>query len=339
MNPLMRLGKRKSTGTYFVEYDDRQRKSLKTRNKDEATRLYNAEKKAVRDGKVKSILGECDKSLKDLKEEFEKLIKPVQPKDTYRANMLALSKLVSVAGESTKLDKLTQRHIDQIKADHSKLSPASINNYIRHIKAVLRKAKDWKWIKVNPFAEVQEIKFKRKHPSFLDSKQALKFVNGIEDIDLRRMVYAYLITGRRRSELLNLKWEDVRFDLGLYEVVIKGGEKKAFEIGPMFEAILKAIKGNTERIGRVFTKWEHPDTISHLVKELLVVAGYPDLHLHSLRHSFASMKAMEGCTLKEIQDLLGHSSITATQIYSHLTRAHIGRISEANLGGPVDLGD
>ncbi len=57
-----------------------------------------------------------------------------------------------------------------------------------------------------------------------------------------------------------------------------------------------------------------------------------------LRHTFASLKAREGRTLKEIQELLGHEDIKATMIYTHLTEDYLAEIPEVNLG-PVDLGD
>lgn len=335
MNPLMRLGRRKGFGTYYAEYDNRTRKSLKTKNKDEATRLYNAEKKAVRDGKIHGILGECDKSLKDLRTEFEKLMEPVQNKSTYRANMLALEKLVYVAGESCKLDKITVKHIDQIKADHAKLSPASVNNYIRHAKAVLKKAEDWGWVRVNPLGKVKEVRLEKKPPAFLDRKQASEFIVSIKDVDLRRLVVAYLTTGRRRSELLNLEWKDIDFEGGRYFVrKSKNHLTKWYPINAMFKAVLSSLP---DRTGRVFKRYSHPDTLSHYIKVALVGAGFGHLHLHNLRHSFASIKVMEGKSLFEVGQLLGHTSITATQIYSHLSDSHMAEISEMNFG-PVDLG-
>ena len=75
-----------------------------------------------------------------------------------------------------------------------------------------------------------------------------------------------------------------------------------------------------------------------ILKELLVESGFGHMHLHHLRHTFASLKVMEGKSLFEVGQLLGHTSLTATQIYSHLTDDHLRDIAEINLG-PIDLGD
>lgn len=75
-------------------------------------------------------------------------------------------------------------------------------------------------------------------------------------------------------------------------------------------------------IGLVFSKWK-PDTVTHVVKRELRRAGYPDLHLHHLRHSFAAAYLMNGGDLYALKELLGHSQINTTLIYSHLTKSHL----------------
>lgn len=72
----------------------------------------------------------------------------------------------------------------------------------------------------------------------------------------------------------------------------------------------------------VFSKWK-PDTVTHVVKRELRRAGYPDLHLHHLRHSFAAAYLMNGGDLYALKELLGHSQINTTLIYSHLTKSHL----------------
>ena len=70
----------------------------------------------------------------------------------------------------------------------------------------------------------------------------------------------------------------------------------------------------------------------------MVKAGHPTLTAHSLRHSFASILAMEGRSLQSIKDLLGHTQISTTMIYAHLTEDHLAKEAEIKFG-PVDLID
>jgi len=216
------------------------------------------------------------------------------------------------------------------------LKTRSINNYIRHARASLNKAVEWGYLNKNPLAGAKELPISRTRPKFLTRNQVPRYIASIKDIDLRRLVVAYLATGRRRSELLNLKWRDIDLKKNRYTVTVKGGKKQEYPINTVFRAVLLAIGPKKE--GRVFDRWKHPDTISHLVKAALVAAGFPNLSLHSWRHTYASLKVLEGRSLKEVQELLGHSEQRTTEIYAHIEDDHLAEISEINLG-PIDLGN
>ena len=103
----------------------------------------------------------------------------------------------------------------------------------------------------------------------------------------------------------------------------------------MFRAVLNSI-GPGE--GRVFSRWKHPDVISHIVKKALQDAGYGHMRLHDLRHTFASLQVMAGKDLRTVQELLGHTEQKTTLIYAHLSEDYMKEASEINLG-PVDLGE
>ena len=193
-------------------------------------------------------------------------------------------------------------------------------------------------MKKNPLAGCKEIRVHRRPPTFLQKRDIPRFLASIKDIDLRRLVTAYISTGRRRSELLNLKWKDVNIGDRRYTVKTKGGIWQTYYINKLFLNVLKSVRigsGSGHKDKRLFKSW-HPDTVSHKTKKALVDFGFPGHHLHSLRHTFASLKAAEGRSLKEIQDLLGHQEIKATLLYSHLTDDHLSEISEIEIG-PVEL--
>lgn len=336
----MRLYQRKmpdgTLGNFYVEFDNNARRSLKTKDKVKARRMFRQIRNEYLKGKVAQLTGACRKNIGDYRDEFLKWSEGLQPYSTFRANRLALKKLIKQTGEKLPLDQITIKHIDyMVKAEFEKgLSKRSINNYVRHARASLNKAVEWEYVKVNPLRNAKEIKTDPKEPVFLEKPEIPKFIASINDIDLRRIVVAYIATGRRRSELLHLIWEDVDFKRKKYTVIVKGGKRQTYHINMIFMSVLLSI-GPKEK-GRVFDRWNHPDTLSHYVKEALIAAGHPSLTLHSLRHTFASLKAMEGRTLKEIQELLGHSEQRVTEIYAHLTEDHLADISEVNIG-PVDL--
>lgn len=325
-------------GIYYVEVNGK-RRSLRTRDRVTARRLFNQIKRNYLAGKVHELTGRCSVMLGQYRDEFLEWSEKVHPRSTYRANRLALNKLIHQAGEKTTLDKISKKHLDAMVAEalSNGLSPTSANNYLRHARASLNKAVEWGYVSRNPLAGAKELPKEKKHPAFLDRKEAVLFLKSIKDVDLRRIAVAYVATGRRRSELLALQWKDV--DLKTRQYFIRKSKNhlnRWYPINEMFRTVLLAIGSKEE--GRVFDRWSHPDTISKNIKKTLTDFGHGDLTLHSLRHTFASLQVMQGRDLKTVQELLGHTEIKTTQIYAHLTDTHLARAAEIKLG-PVDLSD
>jgi site-specific recombinase XerD len=76
--------------------------------------------------------------------------------------------------------------------------PTSVNNFIRHIKAVFGKAVEWQLVQRNPFEDARQIKYNRKLPGRIPLDQFQKFLESIPDPDVKALVKSYLATGRRR---------------------------------------------------------------------------------------------------------------------------------------------
>lgn len=243
------------------------------------------------------------------------------------------------------------------------LKATSVNNYYRHLKAAFQKAVAWELVPANPFSKVKPIRQGREQPHFIPKDKLGPFLEGIQDEDVRLLLMAYCATGRRRVELLTLTWDDVDMEKRTYRVTsTKAHLVKDFPINDIFYSVLAQLdirrkeclsdtakpsrasgsassgastsagspcsggpssgsgKGGTSRL--VFSKWK-PDTVTHVVKRELRRAGYGDMHLHHLRHSFAAAYLMNGGDLYALKELLGHSQINTTLIYSHLTKSHL----------------
>ena len=325
-------------GICYVEIDGK-RRSLRTRDKETGRRLFNQIKKNYLAGKVIELTGKCTIQIGQYRDEFLKWSEKVQPHSTYRANRLALTKLIHQAGEKLTLDRITLKHLDSMvaKAKEDNLSVGSINNYIRHARASLNKAVEWKYVVRNPLAGAKELSQGKRKPAFLDRPEIPQFLKSIKDIDLRRYAAGLISTGRRRAELLAIEWPDVDLKRSQYFIRKEKNQlSRWYPINKMFGSVLLAI--GLKKEGRVFDRWRHPDTVSHYIKKALKSAGFGHLTLHSLRHTYASLQAMQGRDLKTIQELLGHTEIKTTQIYTHLTDHHLAEAAEVTFG-PVDLGD
>lgn len=157
------------------------------------------------------------------------------------------------------------------------------------------------------------------------------------DIAILEVLYG---CGLRVSELINLNTEGLFLDEGFLRIFGKGGKERISPISGTGLAALqnyldnardelsrnnKSIDDDSARAvflnarGKRLTR----QRIFMIVKEAGEGVGIKDLHPHTLRHSFATHMLAGGADLRVIQEILGHSSISTTQIYTHVDRSHI----------------
>lgn len=147
------------------------------------------------------------------------------------------------------------------------------------------------------------------------------------DYTMLEVLYA---SGLRVSELVRLRVEDVRFDMGVLRVTGKGEKTRVVPFGSLARRALtryiqqtrcQLLKGNQSatlflsKNGRPLTR----DRIWTIVRQMGREAGLrTEIHPHMLRHSFASHLLSNGADLRVIQEMLGHADIATTQIYTHV---------------------
>ncbi|KAA3663152.1 MAG: hypothetical protein DWQ10_00775, partial [Calditrichaeota bacterium] len=222
------------------------------------------------------------------------------------------------------IDKITSSLIEEFKLNRIKsVKPVSFNLEFRHLKAMFEKAVKWQYNEYNPFRDVKQIKIKNSNlPKYLTKDEVRKLLDTIHDIDFQNLIIFYLYTGCRRGEALNLTWKDV--DLRNRVITIretKSGESRTIPINEILFDLLSALKNNGSFVFRF-----KPCFVTHKFKAYLKLAdieGWKALSLHNLRHTFASHLVMAGRDLYTVGKLLGHSSVTVTQMYAHLAPDHL----------------
>lgn len=299
-------------------------------------------------------------NLQDFINDYLAWSRGVHRPNTVTSNSLALRRFKDHVGDVA-IETIGPRHADQFLSAcrASGLKATSVNNYYRHLKAAFQKAVAWELVPANPFAKVKPVRADKVQPKFIPKEKLGEFLSSIEDDDARLLLTAYCATGRRRVELLSLTWDDIDMEGRKYMVrSTKAHLTKDFPINDIFYSVLAQLdirrkacssgildspesgsrsagesspsyspsgSGRSSGSGGcsyVFGKWK-PDTVTHIVKRELRRAGYGDMHLHHLRHSFASAYLMNGGDLYALKELLGHSQINTTLIYSHLTKNHL----------------
>jgi integrase len=241
-----------------------------------------------------------------------------------------------------------------INADQ-RLAKNTVRHHHRTLNAILQKAVKWGYIDENPCNKVEAPREERKEAAYLDDNQILLLLSLLdnEPEQYRMMIKLFVFSGMRRGEVCGLKWEDINFNdcvisvcreslyltgKGTYEEDGKTKSARRDFMLPqeLFELLRKYKVSQTEKrlmlgdqwidTGYIFTQQNgkplYPGTISawfgEFIKRHNLEEDWKGIHIHSLRHSNASLLISKNIPLTTIAHRLGHANPTVTTaIYSH----------------------
>lgn len=157
---------------------------------------------------------------------------------------------------------------------------------------------------------------------------------GLRDRAILELMYS---SGLRVSEAVSMQLKDIDLDAGILTTIGKGGKTRRVPVGTSAVEWLKsylALRQKKEDIevsnlfvthaGRPVTR----QTIFLLIKEYAEKCGLEDVSPHTLRHSFATHLVQNRADIRSVQQMLGHADISTTQIYTHMTDAHLRKAYE-----------
>ena len=233
------------------------------------------------------------------------------------------------------------------------LSNKTILHYHRLISSIMQTAVKWQVIVSNPCERVDPPKVQQKQAEYLEVEEAIQLLTLLEDdavpIQYRTAVTVLLFTGMRRGELLGLKWSDIDFDnqtisisrsslylpgKGVFEDETKtDSSNRVIKIPTAAATSLHSFKiwqakqrlamgENWHYTGYVFTSQNgtpmRPDTLSGWFHDFIKKTDLPQIHIHSLRHTNATLNIANGVAVTTVAGLLGHANATTTaKIYAH----------------------
>jgi len=238
-----------------------------------------------------------------------------------------------------------KRFLIERQGSHSR---RTIHNHFSALKTYSKFLKRRKLIKKNPFTGIVLPKLDKPLPKFLTEKQMSLLLEGpmkllenesIEpffawrDCLVLELLYG---AGLRVSELAGLNYGAIDFQGGVARVMGKGNKERLCPLGKIAMLVLQKFKqefttntGYSEPVVLGNKKLRiRVRQVQLLIKKYLALADLPmDLTPHKIRHSFATHLLNHGADLRLVQDLLGHSSLSTTQIYTHVS---VGRLKAAH---------
>lgn len=298
-----------------------------------------------------------DITLKSFCSEYENYIKQNRSSSYLRSVKISLNYLINYLGEQIVLCSIQLKDCENFITYLQQNVKKGFVVYYRNIKAAFNKAIEWGYLEKNCFKKIRLPKKQRIAPAFLDSNQLTAISNHINNKTVNDLVWFAFYTGMRLDEIVNLKWKNVDLVskvliVGDDEFTTKGRTQRFIPMGSEAERILRgkpkcldtadrrpekkkheicllnevgdpSSHNAALRIAYVFSKENGKqftgNYVSKMFKDACKKAGVDKaIHFHSLRHSFASNLVQKGTPLYTVKELLGHSSISTTEIYSHL---------------------
>ena len=215
----------------------------------------------------------------------------------------------------------------------SGLKSSTCNRILAKLKASYSYAQDIELIKPeeNPTRLVKPFREPPLRDRFLTHEEAqrlLSYVAASSSPMLKYIIPFLLLTGARKSEAIYAEWSHIDFTMRRWVVpVSKNGRPRFISLSKGAIKILERVRHFThETLGE--TRYIFPNIVTgkpylqifHSWNTARRKAGLSDVRIHDLRHSFASVLVNQGIPLYDVKELLGHSNITTTQRYAHLSR-------------------
>lgn len=235
--------------------------------------------------------------------------------------------LIEYFGEKKLLSNFTKKDVQEYLLH--KQSQSSIFTARRdqiNISSMFTYAQNFNYMQENVAKGIKRLRLPERMPLFYTKEDVDKLLSVIKNEDIYDIVVFALNTGMRSQEICSLTVRQVNISkkVAMLDNIGHITKSKRIRAVPLNDKALAVINRRMDRIIKehLFTvngNIVKSDKLSYFYKKNVRVAGLNDkLNFHSLRHTFASWLVQKGVSIYKVSKLLGHSSISTTQIYSHL---------------------
>jgi len=227
-------------------------------------------------------------------------------------------------------EKLNYSFVRQwiVELSENGLSSRSINRKISSLKSYFNFLIAINKLNVSPLKLHRNLKVEPKIIIPFNEREMDKvfeiFNNNSGKLDRDFLIIEILYsTGIRRDELINLKFEDIYFEQGLIKVLGKRNKERLVPVLPNLLSKIKKYSSNNSINSYLFKskngKKISPSTIYRIVKKYFrQISSKNKISPHVLRHSFATHMINNGADINSVKEILGHSSLASTQIYTKI---------------------
>lgn len=317
---------KRNSGIYTIVYWARGKQkwlSTRTRDEAEARAIYESIRPSLDHPRLMTIRNLNERIL-----EYARLNYKKGTHDLFRTSFKRL--IAAVGNKPTRF--VSPVDIETFKGCLIKeVSAVTSNDYLRSLKTAFNIGLRLNLVESNPFRQCRMFRVPPIQPVYLQKEEFARLLQSITDPCLARLIVFAALTGMRRGEIVNLHWADVDLNARLLHIQnSEGFTVKAMRPRtiPMNLDVFKLLSNTPKNAEYVFLdssgKPYKAASVTNIFKRAARKCRLPEkIHLHSLRHSYASWLIQSSTPLAEVQKLLGHSSVVTTQIYAHLEHENL----------------
>lgn len=264
----------------------------------------------------------------------------------YRADLIEFKDFIETTFNQDGLEEVNYAQIRSwiVTLSESGITNRTINRKISALKTYYRFLLKTKQIEATPLIKHKALKTSKKIQIPFSEAEVVQVLGNIDDSSFegirdRFMVELFYSTGIRRAELINIKLQDLDLEAGVLKVLGKRNKERYI---PLLKSVVDTavvyldhrkhsgdlLRGDylflTSRGDKVYESFVYR-VINNYFSE---VSGKLKKSPHILRHSFATHLLNQGANLNAVKELLGHSSLAATQVYTHNSIAELSKIHQ-----------
>jgi len=299
---------------------------------------------AIREGRHFKTTEAKKHTLADLVDRYIKDVLPKKPKQT-AAQRPQLERWKSELGSYALADitpalivECRDKLLTEPTPRGEQRTPATVVRYMAALSHAFTIAvNEWQWLETSPMGKVKKPTEPRGRVRFLDDEDRIKLLQACKESPnplLYPCVILALSSGMRQGELMGLKWQDVNLkDCYLILHETKNGDRRRVPLSGLALTLLK----EHSKIRRLDTQLlfpsernpQKPIDLRKAYANALKSAGITEFTWHDLRHCTASYLAMNGASLAEIAEILGHKTLQMVKRYAHLSDGHVSSVIES----------
>lgn len=296
---------------------------------------------AIREGRHFKTSAAKRRTLEEAIKRYQEEILPRKPKSqkhqTRQLNWWSKKiGYLSLADVTTSvISEYRSKLADERNLSGKKKSPATVNRYMAALSHLLSIAhKEWEWIHENPCSRLSKLPEPRGRVRFLDEREREALLLACRESQSKHLypiVVLALSTGARQGEIMSLTWEQVDLEAG--RIVLHETKNNDRRVLPLTGHALDVLKEwscvRHFSSSLLFPNKRNPNVPIDIRSPWYTAmkrADIQDFRFHDLRHSAASYLAMNGATLAEIAEVLGHKTLQMVKRYAHLSEAHTSSV-------------